>query len=185
VWVTLAILTCATVPFYLLGAGVLHAIGEAPGGTGTIVALSHMYTETLGPWSLWLFGIGAFCILYSSTVAGLAAGARYIPDYLIELGFLSRDSLKVRYDIIRWYGVVAPFLGFGLYLGVERPVMMVTVAACYAALLLPIQSGLTLYLHATRLPASVRPRPLTRFALQLTFVVQLLLALAVIYFVVF
>jgi hypothetical protein len=43
----------ATVAFYFLGAGVLHAKGIVPTGTDMIVVLSRMYTETLGEWSVW------------------------------------------------------------------------------------------------------------------------------------
>lgn len=184
VWITLVLLTLATVPFYFLGAGVLHATGQQPSGTETIAALSHMFTRTLGDWSLWVFGIGAFCILFSSSVAGVAAGGRFIPDYLMELGYLRRDALSVRFAIIRWYGLIVPFVGFLLYVGFQRPVLMVTIAGSFAALMLPVQSGLTLYFHATRLPVAVRPGKVTRRLLQCTFALQLCLALAVIYFVV-
>ena len=86
IWITLIILTLATIPFYILGAGVLNAFGVQPSGTETIVVLSQMFTEILGPWSLWVFAVGAFCILFSSCIAGFAGGGRYIPDYLMELG---------------------------------------------------------------------------------------------------
>ena len=185
VWLTLALLTLATIPFYLLGAGVLHATGQQPAGNDTIIALSYMFTQTLGAWSLWVFALGAFCILFSSSVAGVAGGGRYIPDYLIELGFIRREQLNVRYAIIRWYGIIVPFIGLLLYAGFQRPVLMVTVAGSFAALMLPVQSGMTLYLQATRLPAQVRPKFLAKSFLQLTFLFQLVMALAVIYFVVF
>jgi len=185
IWITLALLTCATIPFYFLGAGVLHAMGQRPEGNDTIVALSHMFTETLGAWSLWLFALGAFSILYSSSVAGVAAGARYIPDYLIELGFMSRDRLDLRRGIIRVYCMVVPFIGLGLYAGFQRPVLMVTIAACYAAMMLPIQSGITLYLQSKRLPEDIQPGKPARYLLRITFVVQAFLAFAVIYFTVF
>ena len=185
IWITLVILTCATIPFYFLGAGVLHAMGQQPEGRETITALSHMFTETLGPWSLWLFAVGAFSILYSSSIAGVAAGARYVPDYLIELGFISRNRLDLRYGIIRLYCVIVPFIGLGLYAGFQRPVLMVMIAASYAAIMLPVQSGITLYLQAKRLPAEVRPGPLAKGLLVATFCLQTFLALAVVYFTVF
>ena len=55
---TLVVLTIATVPFYMLGAGVLERLGLVPSGTETIRMLSHMYTETLGPGAsvVFLFG---------------------------------------------------------------------------------------------------------------------------------
>ena len=143
-----------------------------------------MFTETLGGWSLWLFAIGAFSILYSSSIAGVAAGARYLPDYLIELGFIKRERLDLRYGIIRIYCVVVPFIGLGLYAGFQRPVLMVTIAASYAAIMLPVQNAITLYLQAKRLPKDIQPRPLAKGLLILTFCIQTLLALAVVYFVV-
>ena len=184
VWITLVILTCATIPFYFLGAGVLHALGEHPEGKTMIQALSNMYTKTLGPWSLWLFGIGAFCILYSTTVAAVAAGARLLPDYLIEFGFLTRDRVDVRRAITRWYCLVVPFVGLGLYAGFQRPVLMVTISACYFAIMLPLQSAITIYLQSSRLPVQVQPKWPARYFLRLIFVVQLVLAFAVIYFTV-
>jgi Mn2+/Fe2+ NRAMP family transporter len=182
IWITLVLLTCATIPFYFLGAGVLHTLGETPQGNDTVTALSNMFTETLGGWSLWLFAVGAFSILYSSSVAGVAAGARYIPDYLIELGFLSRKRVSTRIAIIRWYGIIVPFIGFGLYAGFQRPVLMVTIAACYAAMMLPLQSGITIYLQHKRLPADVQPKWLAKYFLRLIFFVQLMLSFAVVYF---
>ena len=185
IWITLILLTCATIPFYFLGAGVLHASGQRPEGSEAITALSHMFTETLGSWSLWLFAVGAFCILFSSTVAAVAGGSRYIPDYLIELGFLSRDRVDVRRNIIKWYGLLVPFVGFSLYAGFQNPVLMVTIAASVAALMLPVQSGITIYLQSTRLPLEVRPGWLAASFLKATFVFQLVLAFLVVYFVVF
>lgn len=182
IWITLVLLTCATIPFYFLGAGVLHAMGQQPEGSETITVLSHMFTETLGSWSLYLFAVGAFSILYSSSIAGVAAGARYVPDYLIELGFISRQRLDLRYGIIRLYCVIVPFIGLGLYAGFQRPVLMVTIAASYAAIMLPVQSAITLYLQAKRLPADIRPGPLAKGLLVATFCLQTVLALAVVYF---
>ena len=117
-------------------------------------------------------------------MAGVAAGARYIPDYLIELGFLSRENVAARHKIIRWYGMIVPFIGLGMYAGFQRPAMMVTIAASYAAMMLPMQSGITLYLQKRRLPEAVRPGSLAVNFLRLIFVVQLILAGCVIYFTV-
>ena len=185
VWLTLILLTLATIPFYILGAGVLHPQGQTPSGSATIQALSNMFTQTLGEWSLFLFAIGAFAILFSSSIAGVAAGGRYIPDYLMELGYLPRERVDVRRKIIKWYGILIPFVGLSLYAGFQRPVLMVTIAGSFAAIMLPIQSGVTLYMQRTRLPEAVQPRPWTRRFLLLTFAFQAVMAALVIYFVVF
>ena len=92
--------------------------------------------------------------------------------------------MDLRRKIIRWYGMAVPFIGLGLYAGFQRPVLMVTIAASYAAMMLPIQCGITIYLQSKRLPEDIQPRPLTKYFLKLTFCVQLFLALAVIYFTV-
>ena len=61
---------------------------------------------------------------------------------------------------------------------------MVTIAGSFAAIMLPVQSGLTLYLQAKRLPQQMRPGWLAQRFLQLTFLFQVVMAGAVIYFVV-
>jgi Mn2+/Fe2+ NRAMP family transporter len=180
VWITLAILTCATVPFYLLGAGVLHTSGQNPQGLGTISALSEMFTQTLGSGSLWLFGGTAFCVLFSSAVAGFGGSARMLPDFLIEFGLLDRTHLHARRAWIRGFGTLAPVVGLGAYLLARDPLVLLSIGALAGALLLPVQSGATLWLQARRLDATVRPAPVTRRALWVTFVFQAVLAVLVI-----
>ena len=180
---TMAILTCATVPFFILGAGVLHDQGARPEGLQTIAVLSGMFTATLGPGAIWLFGLGAFFILFSTTLASLGAGGRFIPDYLLELGFFDRQSID-RLAFIRGYALIMPVLGTAAYLWVQSPVLLVTVAAVIGAMMLPIQSGATLWLQRRHMDPRVRPGPLMYAALWATFGLQALLGGAVIWFVV-
>ncbi len=184
VWVTLVILTCATVPFFLLGAGVLNTLDERPQGLETIAVLSNMFTRILGEWALWLFAGAAFCILFSSAVAGIGGGSRFLPDYLIELGVFERRNMGMRRAIIRVYGSLVPVLGFVFYLGVQNPVSLVSVGAFMAAIFLPVQSGATLWLQRARMDRRVAPSPGIRAALWLTFAFQAVMALLVIRFVV-
>lgn len=184
VWVTLVILTCATLPFYILGAGVLHDLGETPNGLETIAVLSNMFTRTLGPWALWVFGIGAFFILFSTTLAAIAGGGRFIPDYLIEMGFLQRQNLDMRLKIIRGYVLLVPVVGLLVYLMFENPVFLVTIGAITAALFLPIQSGATLYLHHKHLPPQIRPGKVVTGLIFLIFLFQLFMGYLVIRYVV-
>ena len=181
---TLLILTCATVPFYMLGAGVLNAMGKRPQGSETISALSSMFTETLGPWSLWLFGIGAFSILFSTTVAGIAGGSRYFADLVIALGFVDRQRIDIRTKIIRGWCILAPIVAFGFYRWFQNPIFLVTVGAVTAAIFLPIQTGAVLWLHKNRLDPRVRPGQLVRFALWGIFLFQVAMSVLVIWYVV-
>jgi len=184
VWVTLVILTCATLPFYVLGAGVLHEMGETPSGLETISVLSNMFTQTLGPWSLWVFGIGAFFILFSTTIAAIGGGGRFVPDYLIEMGFIDRQNLAARIKIIRVYVLLIPVIGLVLYLFFENPVTLVTIGAITAALFLPIQTGATLYLHHKHLDPQIRPGKIVTGSMMLIFLFQLFMGYLVIRYVV-
>ena len=84
----------ATIAFYLLGAGVLHAMGLVPKGNDMIVVLSRIYTETLGPWALWVFYAGAIITLYGTIFAATAAHARIYADLARLLGCLPARRLR-------------------------------------------------------------------------------------------
>ncbi|MCZ6890362.1 MAG: Nramp family divalent metal transporter [Gammaproteobacteria bacterium] len=183
VWATLLILTAATLPFYALGAGVLNRMDLHPEGLETISVLSSMFTVTLGGWAVWVFGIGAFFILMSTALSGIGAGGRFIPDYLIELGFLDRNKVN-RLAWIRGYVLIIPVIGFLLYLGFQRPVLLVTISAVVAAMMLPVQSAATLWLQSHRMDPRVRPKAGIRLALWSVFSFQFMMACAVIWFVV-
>ena len=184
VWVTLIILTCATLPFYLLGAGVLNRSGLQPEGLDTIRVLSDMFTQTLGTWSLWLFGFGAFFILFSTALSSIGAGGRFIPEYLIETGYLKRNLVQ-RAMWIRVYVLVIPPFGFLVYLFYSSPVVLVTISATIAAMMLPIQSGATLWLQRNHMDPRVRPERAARYLLVSVFIFQCAMAIAVVRYVVF
>jgi Mn2+/Fe2+ NRAMP family transporter len=184
VWLTLAILTCATLPFYLLGTAVLHATGQQPQGLETVRVLSAMFTQTLGGWSLWLFGGAAFCILFSSVVAGFGGISRFAPDYLVEFGYLHREKLSVR---MRWIGVcggVLPLASLLFYVLFPNPIVLLTIGALMGALLLPLQSGAALWLQRHRMDPRVRPSMAANAFLWLTFLFQVLMTALVIWSVV-
>lgn len=181
----LIIVTCATVPFYILGAGVLHQMGITPeGNDATISALSNIFTQTLGQWAVWIFSFGAFFILFSTVLSGVGAGGRFIPDYLIEMQFMQRSNLRLRIAIIRWYLAALPIVAFLVYLFIPNFVVLIMVGALTSALFLPIQSGATIWLQANKMDPRIRPRALTRFGLWAIFLFELVMAIFVIWFVV-
>lgn len=184
VWITLAILTCATLPFYLLGAGVLHAAGQEPQGLETVRVLSAMFTDTFGGWSLWLFGGAAFCILSSSVIAGFGGISRFVPDYLVEFGLLERGRLETRRRWTRVVGGLLPLVSFLVYLRLPNPVSLLTIGALAAAVMLPVQSGATLWLHAHCLDARLHPARPAQWLLWLTFLFQTGMAGLVLHFAV-
>ncbi|MEM7077254.1 MAG: Nramp family divalent metal transporter [Pseudomonadota bacterium] len=185
VWFALIIVTCATVPYYILGAGVLNRMGLQPEGSdATIGTLSNIFTQTLGEWAVWLFSIGAFFILFSTVLSGVGAGGRAIPDYFIEMRFFDRSNVALRKRIIRGYLAVLPFIAFIIYLFVPNFVVLIMIGGLTSALFLPIQSGATLWLQAKHMDQRIRPRRLTRIAMWLIFAFELTMAGLVLWFVV-
>ncbi|MEZ5364829.1 MAG: Nramp family divalent metal transporter [Bryobacterales bacterium] len=165
--------TFATVAFFLLGAGVLHAMGQTPSGPETIQALAHMYTDVLGPWSLPLFLAGAIAVLYSTVFALTAAYSRLAADFVGMLGFYDRHDYAKRLACTR--AMTALFLiapCFTFYF-VREPVVMVKVSGIVQAVLLPAMGFGVLYLVSKRLPAAIRPPRWLRGALWATSAIML------------
>ena len=152
------IYTFATVAFYLLGAGILHALGLVPEGTETVRVLSNIYTETLGGWSNYLFLGGAVAVLYSSVFAGTAAGARVFADFVRVLGGFSRHDHAARFRYIRIFSAVLLLVPVLYYMILREPVLMVKIGGVAQALLLPVIGATTLYLRYVHLPKSVVPK---------------------------
>tara|TARA_E500000178_G_scaffold351002_1_gene411118 strand:+ start:449 stop:1927 length:1479 start_codon:yes stop_codon:yes gene_type:complete len=186
VLVAVCVISCATLPFYMLGAGVLNEMGLRPeGSNATISALSNIFTETLGHWAVWLFSFGAFFILFSTVLSGMGAGGRSFPDYFVELGLISRGNLKLRLNIIRGYLLVLPLLAFLIYLFVPNFVLLIMIGGLTSALFLPLQTGATLWLQSRFMDARVQPSKLMRTLLWLLFVFELGVAVCVIKIVIF
>ncbi len=176
VWVTLFILTFATLSFYFLGAGVLHRLGELPAGTNTITVLSNMFTATLGPWAFWLFTFGAFCILFSTTLSGIGAGSRSFPDLMVTFGFIDRQNLARRKQWTRGYIIAMPIISAIIYVFYQEPITLVIFGATFGAFMLPVQSFMTLYLQAKQMDQRIRPRLWVTVCVFLIFFVQAILS---------
>jgi Mn2+/Fe2+ NRAMP family transporter len=157
--VSMIIYCVATVAFYLLGAGILHTQGLVPSAGDMIPMLSKLYTETLGPWALWLFYIGAIATLYGTIFAGTAGNSRALADMFRLAGkFKSGDyasRVKYRRRII-WFHLVVPVC---LYFVFQSPVTMVKVGGFAQALMLPVLSVAALYLRHRGLPKEIAPGP--------------------------
>ncbi|MFN0038637.1 MAG: Nramp family divalent metal transporter [Burkholderiales bacterium] len=155
--VSMIVYTLATVAFYLLGAGVLHGTGNIPGGAKMIEALSNIYTQTLGGWSLWLFYFGAIMILYGTVFAVTAGNARMLADFSQLLGGFRRDDYarrtwyRDRYILIISLLAVMCYFIFG-----QAPVKLVVWTGMGQAALLPIASFAIIYLVNKHLPQEMK-----------------------------
>ncbi|HWQ39862.1 MAG TPA: Nramp family divalent metal transporter [Burkholderiales bacterium] len=148
--VSMIIYTLATIAFYLLGAGVLHGMGQVPGGKEMISALSNIYTQTLGAWSLWLFYLGAVMILYGTVFAVTAGNSRMLADFCQLLGAFARDDYRRRTRFRDLFIFLITVLAVSLYFVFgQAPVTLVVWTGIGQAALLPIVAFGTLFL-ATR-----------------------------------
>ena len=181
VWLTLVILTLATVPFYMLGAGVLHRLGKKPGGLETIRILSNMYTETLGEWAFWLFMVGAFFVLFSTLVSGLGGSARMFADSMIVLGLVPGDDYRARLRVMRIFTVVSPMIMTLCYFTVQNPVWLLTIGGIFFASLAPIVGGGIVHLRYRRTDPRLAPSRKTDALLWACFLAMLGLAGYVVY----
>lgn len=176
VTLSLVLLTCATIPFYMLGAGILHRIGERPNGLETITVLSNIYTQTLGDWAFWLFMIGAFVVLYSSCIAGLGGFSRVFADGLAVLGVTKRSDYGTRIRVLRIYAVFFPLAASLCYFVVQNPVWLITLSFVIGAIKFPLIAGGAIYLRYKHLDPRVAPSLLANSVLWLCFLVMLVLA---------
>jgi Mn2+/Fe2+ NRAMP family transporter len=159
-WVSFVLYTTTTVAFYLLGAAILHAKGLDVEGKNMIETLSHMYRETFGQWSFWLFLLGAFAVLYSTVFGATASNARLFADALSVYGVLEYRTPEDRQRWVRVGCVVLPIAFTAVYLAFGDPVSLVFVGALAQGVMLPFLGLAALYFHYRRTDPALRPRRL-------------------------
>ena len=77
-----------------------------------------------------------------------------------------------------------PVASYVCYLVLEDPVLLLFVGALAGALLLPVQSGATLWLQQHRLDHRIRPSVPARAGLWLVFTFQVMMAALIIWYVI-
>jgi len=159
------IYTFGTVAFYLLGGGILHGMGVVPQGSEMIKLLSRMYTETLGSWSLYLFLVGAFAVLYSTLFSSTAANSRGLADFAGMLGLYDRTNYAMRVRVTRIFVVSILIIPAVYFMFIKEPVLMVKIGGVAQASMLPIIAFSTLYLRYRHLPKAVIPKGWVTLAL--------------------
>ncbi|MBM3784369.1 MAG: divalent metal cation transporter [Acidobacteria bacterium] len=154
---SMVIYTVATLAFYLLGAGVLHSQGLLPQGNEMIAVLSKMYTETLGPWALYLFYAGAIATLYGTIFAATASNSRVYADMVQLLGVYDRGDYETRVKWRKRFVVMLCVIPVSLHFLRVDPSQMVKIGGVGQAMMLPIIAGGTLYLRVKHMPKEVLP----------------------------
>ncbi len=184
---TMVVYTASTICFYFLGAAILHAQQLDPDGRETLSILSSIYTDGLGDWAAGLFMIGAFFVLISTVLSGVAGNSRVLADALGVIGLIDVSDYSTRIRFIRIFVVVSLTLYCIAYWLFENPPQMLLVtSSLLAAILYPVLGLGTLYLRHRKIHSSIAPgRSVTTWlwicALVLAFVspAGILLAIAI------
>lgn len=167
-WTSCLIYTGATLAFYLLGAAILKRKGLDVTNADMIPVLSQMYVETFGPWSFWLFLVGAAAVLYSTVFGATAANVRLVADALEVFGLKTHRDEADRQLTLRRLSVGFPVLWTLIFLLWGEPVTLVFVGAVAQGLMLPFLGVLALYLHHRHTTPELRPGSLWRSGLWLS-----------------
>jgi Mn2+/Fe2+ NRAMP family transporter len=168
VWVSCVIYTSATLAFYLLGAAVLHAKKLDVTNVDMIKTLSHMYVETFGAWSLWLFLVGAFAVLYSTIFVATASNARLLADALVVFRVKTFANEAERQRTVRWFCALVPAAWTILYVVWGSPVTLVFVGAVAQGLMIPFLALAALWLNYRQTAPALRTSNLWRACLWLS-----------------
>ncbi|MBI1791310.1 MAG: Nramp family divalent metal transporter [Acidobacteria bacterium] len=169
---SMIIYTIATLAFYLLGAGVLNGMGLIPAAKDMIQVLSKIYTEILGPWSLYLFYLGAIATLYGTIFAATASNSRVFADLCRMLGLFERGDYAARVRYRRRFVVVLTVIPVGLILFIQSPVLMVVIGGICQSVMLPIIGAATLHMRYRRMPEAILPARLTTVLLWVSAIVM-------------
>jgi manganese transport protein len=165
---SLVIYTLATIAFYLLGAAVLNKAGVIPAERDTVQVLSQIYTQTLGPWALWLFYAGAVVTLYGTIFASTAAHSRLLADAMRIAGAYSRDDGERRRQWRNRFLVALAVIPPIFYWFIAAPVQMVLAGGIAQAALLPLIGLSAIYLRHNHLPHDIQPSRATTVFLWIT-----------------
>ncbi len=134
---SLVLYTSITIAFYLLGAAVLHARQAQVTNAEMIHVLSLMFRESYGEWTLAIFLVGAFFVLYSTFFGATAGNARLFADAVSVFRLARLDEDARRRRVVRAASVGLALGSTVVYLVWPEPVTLVLVGATGQALMLP------------------------------------------------
>ncbi len=126
-FVSMLIYTVSTVGFYILGATILHAQDKLEDGNQLIFQLSGMFTETLGPKTMALFMICAFCVLFSTVFSNNASNSRLWSDFFVLFKIIDPNDPKKYKRSISIMAWILPILWAILFLFFQRPLLLITI----------------------------------------------------------
>lgn len=146
---SMAIYTFATVAFFIMGAAVLHRQALVPRGNEMIVTLARMYTDSLGPWAMWFFLVGAVAVLGSTLWASVPSHSRMYANWLSTVGVFDWSDARARLRWVRGFGIALPIVWGSSSLLLQQPVLMVQIGGVMTGVFLLAVLVATWYLRRT------------------------------------
>lgn len=158
---TMVVYTVSTICFFLLGAAILHPQGLDPDGEQTISILQGVYTDTLGNWAATLFVVGAFFVLFSTVISGIAGNTRTMTDGLCVMGILDPEDFPMRKKFFHIFAGVSLVVQAAAYSLFENPPLMLMVTSIAAVAMYPVIGLGTLWLRYKDVDPRIVPGKIT------------------------
>jgi Mn2+/Fe2+ NRAMP family transporter len=166
-WCSMVIYTFATIAFYLLGAAILGRLRLVPSGTDMIRTLALMYEPVFGGWTIAVFLIGAFAVLYSTFFVANAGHARVCADAVRVFSRRAPSAKRERHWVQVFSGIF-PFICLAFYLAYPEPKTLILASGIMQAVMLPMLSFTAIYFRYRRMDSRLAPSRLWDFFLWLS-----------------
>lgn len=145
--------------FMIAGSEILRPRGIIVDGLPVLKSLSTIFTSTFGEWTFLLFMVPAFAAIYSTALAVFDGGRIGIAHIARMLS--GRPTIPIA-DMRRnvWYRVslvlfsIVPLI---LFLGIQRPVLLVIIASIISAVSMPLLAGQVFWTLLKGVPKEYRP----------------------------
>lgn len=159
-WASMVVFTLATLAFYTMGATVLHGQGLVPNEKTMVKTLSQMYEPAFGKWTLALFVVGTWAVLFKTLYVASAGHGRLTADFFSLAGFVKYATAEDRAKWVQALCCVFPTIAVIMYIWLPNPVTLVMIGGIAQGITLPIISGAALYLRYRRCDPRLKPTPL-------------------------
>lgn len=145
--------------FMIAGSEILRPRGIVVDGLPVLKNLSTIFTSTFGEWTFLLFMIPAFAAIYSTALAVFDGGrisiahiARLLSGKPTVPAALMRRNAWYRVSLVLFS--IVPLV---LFLGVQRPVLLVIIASVISAVSMPLLAGQVFWTLLKVVPREYRP----------------------------
>lgn len=155
--ISMVVYTVVTAAFYLLGAAVLHRLGEMPQDKDLLHRLSLIYTESLGPWAKWVYISGGIAVLASTLLAATGAWSRQFADAAGQFGFIDFFDKQQRDKAVKIFTWLFPCLWALVFVVIQNSAAMVLIGGAATMAVLFVVVFASIWFRFKTLPASLKP----------------------------